>query len=157
MSETERRSDANRCFVCGPSNPIGLKIRFHLDDDVCRGEFTPGEDHVGYDDVTHGGILYSALDDVMANWIFLRGARGYTARCEVRYRAPLPVGTPSVSRAAWCARRASSSSSRPKLCAWTTAASSPSARAASWSPIPDRMGFSRRKARRRWTPRWNDG
>jgi acyl-coenzyme A thioesterase PaaI-like protein len=43
--------------------------------------------------VTHGGILYSALDDVMANWIFLQGMRGFTAKCEVRYREELAVGT----------------------------------------------------------------
>ena len=87
-------STANRCFVCGPSNPIGLNVRFHLDDDVCRAEFTPQDEHVGYDGVTHGGILFSLLDDVMANWVFLRGERCYTARAEVRYRKPLPIGTP---------------------------------------------------------------
>ena len=40
-----------------------------------------------------GGILYSALDDVMANWLFLKGSRAHTARCEVRYRQPLKTGT----------------------------------------------------------------
>ncbi|MCZ6695511.1 MAG: PaaI family thioesterase [Acidobacteria bacterium] len=84
---------ARRCFACGPDNPIGLHIHFRLDGEVCRGEFTPGENHGGFDGVTHGGILYSALDDVMANWLYLRGARGYTARCEVRYREALPIGT----------------------------------------------------------------
>lgn len=87
------RADAPRCFVCGPDNPIGLGIRFRLDDEFCRGEFTPGDNHCGFDGQTHGGILYSALDDVMANWLFLRGARGHTARCEMRYRQPLPTGT----------------------------------------------------------------
>ena len=84
---------ARRCFACGPDNPIGLHIDFHLDGEFCRGEFTPGENHAGFDGVTHGGILYSALDDVMANWLYLRGARGYTARCDVRYRDALPIGT----------------------------------------------------------------
>jgi acyl-coenzyme A thioesterase PaaI-like protein len=70
-----------------------LGIRFRLDDEFCRGEFTPGDNHCGFDGQTHGGILYSALDDVMANWLFLRGARGHTARCEMRYRQPLPTGT----------------------------------------------------------------
>ena len=93
LSEPVPRADAGRCFVCGEWNPVGLRIRFHLDGDLCRGEFTPGENHVGYDGMTHGGILYSALDDVMANWLFLQGVRAYTARCEVRYRAPLPIGT----------------------------------------------------------------
>lgn len=91
-SEARGRSDANGCFVCGPDNPIGLKIAFTLDGDVCRGRFTPGEHHVGFDRITHGGILYSVLDDVMANWLFLQGARGFTAKCEIRYRQPLPIG-----------------------------------------------------------------
>lgn len=86
-------SRAKRCFVCGPNNPIGLHIDFHLDGEVCRAEFVPSENHCGWDGVTHGGILYSALDDVMANWIFLQGMRGFTAKCEVRYREELAVGT----------------------------------------------------------------
>lgn len=88
------RDDADHCFVCGTDNPLGLRIRFRLDGDVCRGEFTPGEWHAGFDGVTHGGILFSVLDDVMANWLFLQGARGLTAKCEIRYRQPLPVGAP---------------------------------------------------------------
>lgn len=94
MNEQRIRSDANRCFVCGPGNPRGLRLLFNIDDqDVCRSEFTPGSDHVGYDSMTHGGILYCALDDVMANWLFLKGSRAHTARCEVRYRQALKTGT----------------------------------------------------------------
>jgi len=89
------RPDANRCFVCGPTNLIGLKLHFTLDaDQVCRTTFTPGPDHGGYDQLTHGGIVYSALDDVMANRMFLAGIRAHTARCEIRYRQPLAIGTP---------------------------------------------------------------
>jgi acyl-coenzyme A thioesterase PaaI-like protein len=91
MSRIE--SPANRCFVCGSQNPIGLGVRFRLDGELCRAEFTPDERHVGYEGVTHGGILFSLLDDVMANWIWLRGERCFTARADIRYRAHLPVGT----------------------------------------------------------------
>ena len=84
--------EGRRCFVCGPDNPIGLGLVFRLDEDICRAEFTPGEDHCGWDGVTHGGILFSVLDDVMANWIYLNGMKGYTARCDMRFRQPLPVG-----------------------------------------------------------------
>lgn len=80
--------------MCGPANPIGLRIAFRLEGDVCRGEFTPADHHQGYDGMTHGGILFSVLDDVMANWLFLRGARAYTAKSEVRYRDTVPVWTP---------------------------------------------------------------
>ncbi|MFT7245523.1 MAG: acyl-coenzyme A thioesterase PaaI-like protein [Candidatus Azotimanducaceae bacterium] len=91
---SELRTDANTCFVCGPGNPDGLQLVFRLEDDLCRSEFTPGPNHCGYDGVTHGGLIFSALDDVMANWIFLKGIRAYTAKCEIRYKAPLPTGTP---------------------------------------------------------------
>jgi len=94
VSETRARPDANRCFVCGPDNPAGLRLSFTVGaDDVCRSTFTPGADHAGYDRLTHGGILFSALDDVMANWLFLKGVRAHTARCEIRYRQPLATGT----------------------------------------------------------------
>ena len=95
---------ANRCFVCGPGNAAGLHIRFRLDGDICRAEFTPDERHVGYDGVTHGGILFSLLDDVMANVVFLQGERCFTAKAEVRYRQQLPVGT-AVRLEGWRQRR----------------------------------------------------
>src|SRR5512139_2971206 len=87
-------SAANRCFVCGSQNPIGLGVKFRLDGDVCRAEFTPDERHMGYEGVTHGGIIFSLLDDVMANWLWLQGERCFTARADIRYRESLPIGTP---------------------------------------------------------------
>ena len=91
MSETTIDFENNNCFVCGPSNPIGLRIKFRIDGDVCRGEFKPGEHHVGYNKITHGGIIFSLLDDVMANWLFLKNEITQTAKCELRYRRPLPI------------------------------------------------------------------
>lgn len=83
---------APMCFACGPANPIGLHIEFTLQDGFCTGSFTPGENHVGFDDTVHGGIIFSALDDVMANCLYLQGIKAFTARCEIRYRKPLRVG-----------------------------------------------------------------
>ncbi len=40
----------------------------------------------------HGGILFAALDDVMANWPYLQGLHGFTARCDLRFRRPVQVG-----------------------------------------------------------------
>ena len=90
---SDARIDGDNCFVCGKANPSGLQLTFRLQDDVCRSEFTPAYDHCGFDDVTHGGIIFSALDDVMANWIYLNGIRAYTAKCEIRYKCSLPTGT----------------------------------------------------------------
>lgn len=93
MTVERARSDANRCFVCGPGNPIGLQVEFRMHDGHCHASFSPGEHHIGYEDMVHGGIVYCILDDVMANWLFLQGARGHTAKCEIRYRQPVAVGT----------------------------------------------------------------
>ena len=86
------RDDASRCFVCGPDNPSGLGLTFTLDGERCFGDFTPADHLGGFDGVTHGGIVFAVLDDAMANWFYLQGARGYTAKAEIRYRAPMPIG-----------------------------------------------------------------
>ncbi len=93
MSEERGRPDANHCFVCGPTNQYGLRIEYRMEGDLCRALFTPSNEYAGYDQMTHGGIIFSALDDVMANWWFLQGDRAHTAKCEIRYRQPVPVGT----------------------------------------------------------------
>lgn len=83
---------APMCFACGPENPIGLRIEFHVVGDECTAEFTPDENHVGFQNTVHGGIIYTALDDVTANILYQQGRKAHTARCEVRYRAPCAVG-----------------------------------------------------------------
>ena len=87
------RNEANNCIVCGPSNPIGLNLTFRIEDNVCLSEFTPLDIHCGYSGVTHGGLIFSVLDDVMANWVFLQGIKAFTAKCDIRYKDALPTGT----------------------------------------------------------------
>ena len=88
----EEMEAAPMCFACGPDNPIGLKIKFHVDGDQCTAEFTPNENHVGFRNTVHGGIIYTALDDVTANILYQQGRKAHTARCEIRYRQPSVVG-----------------------------------------------------------------
>lgn len=92
------------CFACGPDNPVGLHIPFRMDGEHCVGDFTAGPNHVGYEKTVHGGIIYAALDDVMANVLYLQGIKAHTARCEVRYRRPLQVGEP-LRLSGWVAAR----------------------------------------------------
>jgi len=75
-----------------------------MDNDLCRASFCPGADYIGFENMVHGGIMYSALDDVMANWLFLQGARGHTAKCEIRYRQPVAVGT-QIELKGWLVKR----------------------------------------------------
>ena len=91
-------NDANNCFVCGPQNPIGLRVRFFLekvnDEIICQGLYTTQDHYVGFNNVTHGGIVFSLLDDVMANWMWLQNRHAYTAKASIRYKAELPISTP---------------------------------------------------------------
>ena len=94
------------CFACGKDNPIGLQIDFHVDGDTCTAEFTPGENHLSWEDTVHGGIIYSALDDVTGNIPDQNGLKAHTARCEIRYRQPLRQGQ-TVLLNGWVEKRRS--------------------------------------------------
>ncbi len=95
---------ATMCFACGPDNPVGLGISYSLDGDGrCHAEFTPNEHHVGYQNTVHGGILFAALDDVMANVMYLASRKAHTARCEIRYRHALEVGQ-TIALTGWAER-----------------------------------------------------
>ncbi|MDP6436277.1 MAG: PaaI family thioesterase [Gammaproteobacteria bacterium] len=93
MNQELARSDANRCFVCGPGNDNGLQVEYCLEGEVCKAEHTIAGHHCGFDNVAHGGILFALLDDAMANWLFLKGERAYTGKCEIRFREPVKPGT----------------------------------------------------------------
>ena len=89
---TTDRINADNCFVCGKNNEAGLKINFRIEDKICLGEYDGLQSHVGFGNVIHGGIIYTLLDDAMANWFYLQGAVGYTAKASIRYRSQMLVG-----------------------------------------------------------------
>lgn len=92
------------CFACGVDNPIGLKINFTLEGEHVTAQFTPNENHVGFQNTVHGGIIYAALDDVMANCLYLQDIKAHTARCEIRYRKELEVGQ-TIDLTGWIENR----------------------------------------------------
>jgi putative nucleotidyltransferase with HDIG domain len=99
----------SHCFGCGPANPIGLKLAFCMEGDSLLARFTPGENHEGYPGVMHGGLISTLLDEVMANLLFLRGTPIVTAKLEVKFRAPVPIGHPvtAIARPAGATARPS--------------------------------------------------
>ncbi len=81
-------SQANRCFVCGPGNPIGLHLRFREEGEGVAADFTPTDLHVGWEGLIHGGIVAALLDDAMANIWAWRGTPAAVIRISVRFRQP---------------------------------------------------------------------
>lgn len=80
------------CFACGPDNPIGLKMKFSEEGDKYVARFTAGPELQGYDGIVHGGIVSTLLDEIMARYPYAKGENTVTARLEIRYRQPTPVG-----------------------------------------------------------------
>jgi uncharacterized protein (TIGR00369 family) len=92
--------DDRYCFACGDRNPIGLGLRFTWDGQVLRAAFTPRKEHQGYADVTHGGIIGTVLDEVMAQAAIKQlGAMAATVEFSVRLRKPLMAGEEAVAEA----------------------------------------------------------
>ena len=81
------------CFVCGESNPLGLRLRFHTDGRVVQTEFVPRTEHIGFKNVVHGGLIATVLDEVMV-WACAVATKqfGYCAEMTVRYQRPLRPG-----------------------------------------------------------------
>ena len=80
------------CFACGHDNPIGLKLRFALDGEDYVTSFEVRPEYQGWAGIAHGGLVATALDEVMARLLWERDINAITARLEVRYRKPVPVG-----------------------------------------------------------------
>lgn len=84
--------DDGYCFVCGPKNPIGLKLDFHFNGKTIKTEFIPGKEHQGYVDIVHGGIISTLLDEVMIKLAIAMDMPAVTASMEIRLRKAVNVG-----------------------------------------------------------------
>jgi len=88
------------CFACSQENPVGLKLKPVQDGERVTAEFTPGKFHQGWDNVVHGGILYTLLDEVTAYAMLCHGIElGVTAKSEIRFKQVAPIGEPILASA----------------------------------------------------------
>lgn len=85
-------TDDGYCFVCGPNNPIGLKLDFSLNGEIMSTEFVPQKEHQGYTDIVHGGIISTLLDEIMVKLAIELGMPAVTAQMDIRLRKSARVG-----------------------------------------------------------------
>ncbi len=85
-------ADDDACFVCGKSNPIGLKLEFAQEGDEYVTYYTPLKVHQGYFGITHGGIVSTVLDEVMARYCRELGHKAVTGELVIRLRKPARTG-----------------------------------------------------------------
>jgi uncharacterized protein (TIGR00369 family) len=85
-------ADDGYCFVCGPRNPVGLKLEFRFNGKTITTEFIPKKEHQGYLDIVHGGIISTLLDEAMVKLAIAMDMPAVTARMDVRLKKALAIG-----------------------------------------------------------------
>jgi acyl-coenzyme A thioesterase PaaI-like protein len=90
-----RKPEGHRCFACGTDNPIGLNLQFYrLGDAVCT-DITLGKYHEGWQDIAHGGIISTLLDEVMS-WAVMYKKKTFlvTRKMDIKYVRNVSIGIP---------------------------------------------------------------
>ena len=83
-----------RCFVCGHDNPDSLKVKPVYDGKKSvTASFLADERYSGWSNYLHGGILSLIFDEILGWLSVYLGYDAVTARLEIRYRDPVPLGS----------------------------------------------------------------
>lgn len=90
---SEPQYSGNYCFACGRDNPIGLHLDFSEQDGKYVAVKTLPKEFQSYNGILHGGIVTTLLDEAMGGMLYEKeGAPALTAKLEVRYHHPTPIG-----------------------------------------------------------------
>jgi uncharacterized protein (TIGR00369 family) len=88
--------DDNDCFACGLDNPVGLKLKFSIEEgsgrSLCR-TVIPGH-FSGWRGAAHGGIITTLLDETMVYACTSIGWLTVTGTITVKFHRPVPTETP---------------------------------------------------------------
>jgi uncharacterized protein (TIGR00369 family) len=88
------RIPVNRCFACGPNNPQGMHLKFHLDEKRRRAYcyFRLPKKYQGPPAHAHGGIIATILDEAMGKVNKFRSVIALTKKMQIEYLKPVPLG-----------------------------------------------------------------
>lgn len=86
--------DPHNCFACGSLNAQGLRLDLHFGGDRCWTELAIPSRFQGWDEIAHGGIVATILDEVMAWSLVDTDNWGLTARLSVEFKRPAPLDRP---------------------------------------------------------------
>lgn len=90
-----KQPNSRHCFACGLENPYGLSMRFYsLGPGRVEADYVVPDHYQGYPGVVHGGIVAAMLDEILGRVAMTHDPNHFmvTAKMEVRYRQPVPVG-----------------------------------------------------------------
>ena len=90
------------CFGCGSENEHGLKVRPRYEGDKVIGELEFAKRFQGGPGVVHGGAAAAFFDDLMGFVMIAHRQPAVTARLEMNYLRPIPLGL-TLRAEAWLA------------------------------------------------------
>jgi uncharacterized protein (TIGR00369 family) len=79
------------CFGCGQKNDIGLKLVFRTEDGKSFSDFILDKNFQGYQNMVHGGIIATIMDEAMVHAAISEKLFPVTAEMTVRYIKPVYV------------------------------------------------------------------
>jgi acyl-coenzyme A thioesterase PaaI-like protein len=94
----------HHCFACGSLNVHGIGLILHVEPDRAWTETSLGARFQGWDEIAHGGIVATILDEVMAWSLAAADDWGVTARMAIEYRKPVPLDT-MIRADGWITRK----------------------------------------------------
>lgn len=82
------------CFACGKRNPIGLgmQVTYQEASSLAEAVLALPREYQGWQEVIHGGILATLLDEIMMHAVWHFVGSGVTLGLEVQFRQPLAPG-----------------------------------------------------------------
>jgi len=80
------------CFVCGENNDCGLKAKFYFKDGKATTEYITHQRYAGYQDVFHGGITSTLLDEVMIKALLAEDIFAMTVEMTVKFHKLVKIG-----------------------------------------------------------------
>jgi acyl-coenzyme A thioesterase PaaI-like protein len=86
--------EPHNCFACGALNANGLHLALHVDGERCWTDLTIPARFQGWDEIAHGGIVTTILDEVMAWSLVDHDNWGLTARLTVEFKRPVRLEQP---------------------------------------------------------------
>lgn len=84
---------SDMCFGCGKKNECGLKLDISYFGNRAESKKIFDERFQGWDGIVHGGIITTAIDEVMAYAVgSATGKTGVTAELTIRFKKPVRIG-----------------------------------------------------------------
>jgi uncharacterized protein (TIGR00369 family) len=95
--ELKKQPNSLHCFACGLENSFGLQIRFYDNgEDEVVAKYVVPDHYQGYPGIVHGGITATILDELVGRAVLADRQNKFmvSAKLNIRYRKPVPLGEP---------------------------------------------------------------